>query len=527
MPDQTIITNGRIYHGSGRLLAGQSILVEGSTIRRIATLSDLRKISGSVREIDLQGGMVLPGLVDSHLHLALLANYLQSVDCELPFKDDLLERVRQKAASSTSEWLLGYGWNQNLWDPPVFGTAADLDAVAGEKAVVLFAKSLHALWANTKAMQLAGITNTAEVPDGGAILRLQDGSPSGVFLENAMALVEKAIPEPPPDLLADWVEQAQNHLLSMGITGVHDFDRFESYEALQSLEEADRLHLRVVKNLPADQLDLVLESDFRQKLRTKHLRPGWIKGFADGALGPQSAAMLEPYEGTTSKGMLMLTRQEILEIGKRASRKGWPLAIHAIGDAANHEVLEGFKLLRAFESQEGLPALPHRIEHVQCITPADQELMKSLGIIASVQPIHATSDMFIASKHWATRCAYAYAYRSLLDLGIPCLYGSDAPVESANPFLGIHAAVTRRRLSGEPGDDGWYPGQRLSLSEALDGFSVNPNQLAGFTDGPGIKEGSIATMVLLAEDLFTIDPQELAKVKPLMTLVEGEILFES
>ena len=135
--------------------------------------------------------------------------------------------------------------------------------------------------------------------------------------------------------------------------------------------------------------------------------------------------------------------------------------------------------------------------------------------------------MFIASKHLGTRCAYAYAYRSLLDRGISCLYGSDAPVESANPFLGIHAVVTRRRLSGEPGDDGWYPWQRLSLSEALDGFSVNPNQLAGFTDGPGIKECSIATMVLLAEDLFTIDPQELAKVKPLMTLVEGEILFES
>ena len=155
--------------------------------------------------------------------------------------------------------------------------------------------------------------------------------------------------------------------------------------------------------------------------------------------------------------------------------------------------------------------------------PADQDLMKSLGIIASVQPIHATSDMFTASKHWGSRCAYAYAYRSFLDKGIPCIYGSDAPVESANPFLGIHAAVTRRKYTGEPGEDGWYPEQRLSLAKALDGFSLNPNQLAGFTDGLALEAGSIATMVLLTQDLFELDPQEIAKVKPLMTIVEGEI----
>ena len=527
MPDQTIITNGRIYQGRGRVLSGQSILVEGPNIRRIAPLGELREVFGSVGEIDLQGGMVLPGLVDSHLHLAQLAIYLQSVDCELSSKADLLERVRQKAATSTSEWLLGYGWNQNLWDPPVFGTATDLDAVAGDKAIVLFAKSLHALWANTKAMQLAGIIDTTVNPEGGAILRLENGSHSGIFLENAMALIENAIPAPTPVLLADWVESAQSHLLSMGITSVHDFDRFESYEALMLLENSGRLQLNVVKSLPADQLDKTLKIDYRQKLSTRHLKPGWIKGFADGALGPQSAAMLEPYEGSSDKGMLLLGRQEILEIGKQASRKHWPLAIHAIGDAANHEVLEGFKLLRAFEAQEGLPAPPHRVEHVQCITPADQELMQSLGVIASVQPIHATSDMYIALKYWGARSANAYAYRSLLDRGIPYIYGSDAPVETANPFMGIHAAVTRRRLSGEPGEDGWYPGQRLSLAEALDGFSLYPNQLSGFSESQTLVEGSIATMVLLDEDLFAIEPQEIARVKPLMTFMEGHILYES
>lgn len=527
MPNRFIITNCSIYQGYGKVLTGQSIFINGSIIGQIAPLSELRETYGTVREIDLQGGLALPGLVDSHLHLALLAGYQQSVDCELPSKTDMLERVRQKAASSANEWVLGYGWNQNLWDPPVFGAAGDIDAVSGNKAIVLFAKSLHALWANSKAMQFAGINKATPDPEGGVILRSAEGNPTGIFLENAMGLITQAIPKLPAQQVENNIEQTQTHLLSMGITGVHDFDRFESYAALKSLEEAGRLHLRVVKNLPAEQLDKVLESDYRQLLSTKHLKPGWIKSFADGALGPHSAAMIAPYEGTRDKGMLLITRQEILEIGMQVIKHHWPMSIHAIGDAANHEVLEGYRLLRAFETQQGYPAQPHRIEHVQCMAPADQELMKTLGIIASVQPIHATSDMFTASKHWGSRCEYAYAYRSLLDRGIPCIYGSDAPVESANPFLGIHAAVTRRKLTGEPGEDGWYPEQRLSLAEALDGYSLKPNQLAGFTDGLALEAGSVATLVLLAQDLFKLNPQQIAKVNPLMTIVEGEIRYAS
>lgn len=527
MADKYFITNCSIYQSRGKVVNGQSIFVNGPIIERIAAISELRESFGNLPEIDLQGGLVLPGLVDSHLHLAQLATYLQSVDCELPDKAVLLERVRQKSASTSSEWVLGYGWNQNLWDKPEFGTAAEIDSVSGDKAVVLFAKSLHALWANTKAMQLAGINYATPNPEGGAILRSIAGDPTGIFLENAMGLIIQAIPETPAEQLETYIDQTQTHLLSMGITGVHDFDRFESYTALKSLEDAGRLHLRVVKNLPADQLDTVLQSDYRRFLNTKHLRPGWIKNFADGALGPHSAAMFEPYEGTNDRGMLLINCAEILEIGKLAVKHHWPLSIHAIGDAANHEVLEGYRLLRAFEAQEGYPALPHRIEHVQCISPADQDLMRSLGIIASVQPIHATSDMFTASKHWGNRCAYAYAYRSLLDEGISCVYGSDAPVETANPFLGIHAAVTRRKFTGEPGEDGWYPQQRVMLSEALDGFSFAPNQLAGFKDGLALEAGSVATMILLTQDLFKLEPQGLANVKPKMTIVEGKILFES
>ncbi len=325
MPDRLIITNCVIYQGRGRRLIGQSILIDGSVIKQIAPISELQATYGAARKIDLEGGMVIPGLVDSHLHLAQLAIYLQSVDCELPSKTNVLEQVRQKAAASSSQWLLGYGWNQNLWEPPVFGTAADLDSVSEGKAIVLFAKSLHALWANTKAMQLAGISQASSAPASGAILRSANGNPSGIFLENAMGLIEKAIPELPPDQLTEYIYQAQNHLISMGITGVHDFDRFESYAALKSLEEAGRLHLRVAKSLPAEELKKILEIDYRQLLSTKHLRPGWIKNFADGALGPHSASMFEPYEGSKDRGMLLLRRKEIFELGMQSIKHHWPL----------------------------------------------------------------------------------------------------------------------------------------------------------------------------------------------------------
>ncbi|MEA4813081.1 MAG: amidohydrolase [Anaerolineaceae bacterium] len=527
MTKPIIFTNGRIYQGKGSCLSGQSLLVQGSLICSLGPLSELRSLAGEARELDMQGGLLLPGLVDSHLHLAQLAYALQSVDCEIPSKKQLLERVRMKALCSAADWVIGYGWNQNSWNPPEFGSAEELDAASEGKAVVLFAKSLHALWANTRAMQLAGVNAGTPNPLGGAVLRNENGEPTGIFLENAMQLMQKAIPEASAELLEKCMDETQAYLFSMGITAVHDFDRFESYEALVKLEKSERLHLRVAKSLPAAAVEQIQSWDYRSLLSTKHLRPGWVKAFADGALGPQSAAMLAPYEGSQAKGMLLISKEEILELGIKAHQAGWPLAVHAIGDAANHEVIEGYKLLRAYEAGKELEPLLYRIEHVQCMTPQDQELMKSLGIIASVQPIHAASDMFTAEKHWGARCEYAYAYRSLLNKGIPSIYGSDAPVEPSNPFLGLHAAVSRRKASGEPGEEGWYPKQRLSLAEALDGFSFNANAVAGFADATAIAPGQTANLLLLKEDLFTLDPQQIAAIKPLMTLVEGEVRFEA
>jgi hypothetical protein len=237
--------------------------------------------------------------------------------------------------------------------------------------------------------------------------------------------------------------------------------------------------------------------------------------------------MLTPYEGSTSQGILLMDADAVYEQGVRAAALGLPLAIHAIGDAAVRAVLDGFERLRDYESAQHLPHLPHRIEHAQLVSPEDLPRFQALNIIASVQPIHATSDMEMAEKYWGLRCANAYAYASLQKQGAVLIAGSDAPVESANPFWGLHAAVTRQRPNGEPGPDGWHPEQRLSLSDALAAYTLNPARACGLGNSYGkIAPGNPADLIVLPRDPFSIHPSELWQIQPDMTLIDGQIVFQ-
>jgi predicted amidohydrolase YtcJ len=246
-------------------------------------------------------------------------------------------------------------------------------------------------------------------------------------------------------------------------------------------------------------------------------------------LGPQTAAMLNPYENTTSEyGILLLDSEQLFEYGKAASEHGLSMAVHAIGDKANREMLNGYEKLRNFETVNNLPHLKNRIEHLQLLHAADVERLTKLKIIASMQPIHTTSDLYIADRFWGKRSNYAYAFRSLLDCGTMLTFGSDAPVETPNPFVGIHAAVTRRRAGGEPGPDGWYPEQRISLKEAIKGFTLSPAFTANLENQQGkLAPGYYADLIVLDSDLFTIPEQELYKVKPVATMVDGEWVWQA
>jgi predicted amidohydrolase YtcJ len=311
---------------------------------------------------------------------------------------------------------------------------------------------------------------------------------------------------------------------------VHDFDRSRCFSALQVLHEAHELKLRIVKSIPLEDLNSATELGIRTGFGDDMLRIGSVKLFADGALGPHTAAMLQPYEDDLQNtGMLMLDGEAILECGQQAAANGISMAIHAIGDRANHEVLTAYAQIRDFEAtQPLLPNKPlrHRIEHVQIIHPDDIGQFSRLNIIASMQPIHATSDMLMADKFWGKRSAYAYAWREQVKAKSLLVFGSDAPVESPNPFWGLHAAVTRQRLDGSPGPDGWYPEQRLTVDEGIRAYTTNPAYAANLENSLGqLAPGYLADLLILNIDPYTCPPEELVHIHPLATLVDGDWVY--
>jgi hypothetical protein len=451
------------------------------------------------------------------------------VDCETTTRQECLSRVKNAADLLPEDtWVKGHGWNQNQWKDG-FGTTHLLDRVCGGRPAYLTAKSLHAAWANSQALHLAGIDSHTPDPPGGAIQRDEDGQPTGILFESgAMSLVEAVIPKSSPAENITKIKSLLPELLKVGLVGVHDFDDFDCWLALQALFQQETDPFRIHKHIPFDHLDAFINAGLRTGFGDEQLSLAGVKLFSDGALGPQTAAMHNPFEGTQNTGTLLLDENDLVEIGCFAVEHGIALAVHAIGDRANHIVLNAFEQIKAYEENHHLLHLPHRVEHVQIIDPVDLPRFAKLGIVASVQPIHAPSDMLMADHFLGARANHAYAYRSILESGAAYVLGSDAPVESFNPFQGLHAAVTRRRLDGSPGDDGWHPSQRLSLEQALIGFSHAPAVISGHGHRLGkISPGFAADCILLNEDPFNIDPQTLGNIQPLATIIDGVCKFNT
>ncbi len=426
------------------------------------------------------------------------------------------------------EWIFGHGWNQNSWAEG-FGTVADLDAIAPHNPVFLTAKSLHAGWANSRALGMAGITTSTPDPKDGFIQRNKSGNPTGILFEKAMDLMKAAIPEPDPEELAEIIRDIQPYLWKMGLTGLHDFDRRACFQALQYLHERDELKLRVLKSIPFDEMEDAIRLGLRTGFGDDTLRVGSFKIFGDGALGPRTAAMLESYlDDPQNCGILNAVVEELSDVGRLATDNGLSLAVHAIGDRTNRKVLDQFTRIRRYEQEKGYRPLRHRIEHVQILHPADAPRLAELDIIASMQPIHVVSDMEMADRYWGDRCRGAYALRTQLAHGAHLALGSDAPVDSPNPFLGLHAAITRRRTDGHPGLNGWYPEQRLTLLDALEGFTLGPAFAAGMENRLGcLKVGYMADLILLEKDPFTCDPDELLTMQPEAVMVGGDWVWQA
>lgn len=519
-----VIYNARIYTLDKNKPSASCIVIDHGKIIAIGNEDILSEFEGRAKKEDMGGKIILPGLTDAHVHLKYYSLSLQKIDCETPTKEECLQRVKERAQKTKpGEWILGHGWNQNVWNG--WPSSEELNVIAPNNPVYLTAKSLHAGWANTSALKLANITDTTPDPKDGKIQRDAHGRATGILLETAMQLLSDAVPNISINETADAIEKAQPILWKMGLTGVHDFDRRDCFMALQSLHAQGKLKLRITKNIPVELVNQANELGLRTGFGDDFLRIGSVKAFMDGALGPHTAAMFQSYEDEAeNRGILNMDGEQLFEYARKAADVGLGMTVHAIGDKANHEVLNAYEQLRTYEKENHLPHLRHRIEHVQVIHPQDAPRLAQLDIIASMQPIHATSDMLMADQFWGEeRSRLAYAWRAQLNHGARLALGSDAPVESPNPFLGIHAAVTRRRADGTPDTQGWRPEQKLTMQEAIEGFTLG-SAYAGYSENRmgQLTENYLADLIVLEKDPFTCDPNELLKMQSYATMVNGE-----
>ncbi len=523
-----IIHNANVITSDPLTPLANAIAINGTDILAVGSNEDILALADhSSRVIDLCGWTILPGITDSHIHLRQYAESLTRINCDTDSKESCIEKVRQQIKHvEPGEWILGHGWDHNMWggDLP---SAKDLDDITPVNPIYLTGKSLHLSWVNSLSLKLAGISGATDNPVGGIIHRDAYGYPTGILFDNAILLIEQAIPLPSLSDAMKTIQSGIKSLYQWGITAIHDFDDFLTYQALLALHEDHALNLHVYKNVPVKHIHQMMDVQWKTGAGDAWLRKGCLKLFADGALGSQTASMLEPYEGSKDQiGLVVTDQQALIEYGKNALSDGIALAIHAIGDGANHSVMKAFEAIRSMERKLNQLPLNHRIEHVQLIQENDVSLLKNLGITASMQPIHAVSDAEMAENLWGRRCKNAYAWKSILLSGADLVFGSDAPVESPDPFIGIHAAITRSKHT--PHSRPWHQEQCLDIDQAIHAYTSIPAKLSGNAEFFGIlRQGLGADLVLIKENPLLTPGELIYNIKPVATMLSGKWVWQS
>lgn len=533
-----VLVNGRIYTVDNARPVVSALAAGGGRILFVGSDAEARALAnGSTRVLDLHGATVVPGLVDAHAHLLGLGNRLRRVNLAGSTSyDEVIARVKAWSKDARpGEWILGRGWDQNLWPSKEFPTHDALSRAFPNNPVVLTRVDGHALLANAKAMELAHVSAATVDPDGGRIIRLPSGSPSGVFVDNAQNLIGRASPASTPADIRKAILAAISECNRWGLTGVHDpGEDAETIGIYEELAKEGNYNLRNYVMLsdpgepgsPATLRNPYLVRGPQSALYDGHLWIRAIKLYADGAMGSRGAALLAPYtDEPTNSGLLVSRPAHIRAWAEEGLRRGFQVNVHAIGDRGNRIVLD------AFEAALGVvPKADHRfrIEHVQLISPDDVPRFAKLGVIPSMQATHQTSDMrWVERRIGPQRIAGAYAWRSLLNTGVVIPNGTDFPVEEVNPLLTFHAAVTRQDPTNWPAG-GWHPEQKMTREEALQSMTIWP-AYAAFQESMlgSLTPGKYADFVVLDRDIMRVPDTEILGTQVVSTWIGGKRVYEA
>jgi predicted amidohydrolase YtcJ len=496
---------------------GEALWWENGRIRAVGSGRELeRQVTRDVPRYEFPEALVTPGFVDGHTHLALWAlnrRRVQLGGCRT--REDALARVA--AARPIQGWIVGQGWDANQWKTQPDRYA--LDAVQGGP-VYLDSLDVHAAWVNSAALTAAGLTRDTPDPYGGRIGRDATGEPTGLLLERAVELMIPYLPETPDDLLDEALREAQTEAHRLGVTGIHNVEAMPVLSAFQRMADSGSLQLRVLFHPPVAAFPELIQRGLRSGVGSEWLTIGGIKLFLDGSLGSRTAWMLEPYAGTTDRGMPITTEADARDAVTHAAAHGIASTVHAIGDAA---------VRRALDLLSGLPrvGVPHRIEHFQCVHPDDFERAADAGIFVSMQPAHLLTDIPLVERHWGRRGAGAYAFRSLLRSHTPMVFGSDVPVATLDPREGMFAALERQAADGSP-RGGWRPEEKLGFEEALRGYTIGAAAAAGVAHCRGmLAPGQDADLVVWDADpaVERGDGTAFRAARAVLTVIGGSVVM--
>jgi len=511
-----LLVNGSIYSGTPWRTPVSALAIKDGKI--VAQGDDARALHNEYQPgqiIDLKERVVLPGFIDSHIHLTSLGESLT----QLAFDEtSSVDQIQKKVASEVAnkqpgEWIIGGKWlRHNLGG---FPDKQFLDQVAPDNPVALHSKDLHSLLVNSKALQELGITSETPDPEGGRILKDEAGEPTGLLQENAMELFEQGRPAIDYSKFRHFQDIAAEHCHQYGITAVHSIEPFEHWRLYDRLKKDARLNMRVGCLIYREKLDEVIDNNLHSGAGDDWLWTIGIKIFTDGALGSASAWMKEPYENSDDRGMPLIEENELTSIIKKCHDHNLSVGIHAIGDAAVQMTLKTL-------NKDRVDSLYDRIEHFQVVDPQDLELIPD-DFIAAVQPIHLLGDREPADRLWGERARNAYAFQSLEKHRAILSFGSDAPVESVNPWEAIQAAVERRKSADE---NPWYPGEKISLENALSAYTGTNGRVAYREHKIGsLAVGAFGDAIVWNQNPWEISSIELKSVRPVMTILNGNLVY--